>query len=322
MRRLFRVSLVSLLVVTSVLLTIAVAGAEIAGSSPATAIPLTGPVTGTLDPHQSRWYQFNGDGASPAGVTMDFTPTNNPSGASVYFNVDWTTPNGVANADWPGYFRVGQGTPSGLPVGQRYWFTGTSAATTYAIQVVNGSDLPIGYALALTGAAFPPPFLNPPAPGAPALTRPPPPTPVATVTPLPTASASSTTSTTTTPNTATDRSGLILDPRIIVEGPFSTVDLRVDSSSLTQVRVYRVRIRPPDSAVVDGVTPSESRNEDGVTWYTGQLVDQADPMTGYSVRFFGPANGAVVEVDWATATDKGSLVLTVSGAPNPAPPGQ
>jgi hypothetical protein len=45
-------------------------------------------------------------------------------------------------------------------------------------------------------------------------------------------------------------------------------------------------------------------------------------MTGYSARFYGPANGAVVEIDWATSNDKGALVVTITGAPNPAPVGQ
>ena len=45
-------------------------------------------------------------------------------------------------------------------------------------------------------------------------------------------------------------------------------------------------------------------------------------LTGYFVRFWGPANGAVVEVDWSTSTDKGVLMVTISGAPSPAPVGQ
>jgi hypothetical protein len=120
------------------------------------------------------------------------------------------------------------------------------------------------------------------------------------------------------PNSATDRSGLVLNPRITVDGPFSTVALRLDSASDSQVHIDRVIIRPPANAVVDGVSPVESRNEGGVAWYTNVLVDRADPLSGFWVRVFGPANGAFVEVDWSTASDKGVLMVTVAGAPVPS----
>jgi hypothetical protein len=282
--------------------------AAASGTSPASAIGLSGTLTGTLAPGQTRWYWFTGDGSSAAGVTMDYAPSTDPSDAGVLFNVDWTTASGVQNADWPGYYRIGQGTPSGLAQGRRYWFTGKSEPTTYAVEVVNGAGQPIQFAIALTGSAFPPPALDLNATST-APAAPPPAPPVA---PTPAAAPAGLAP-------ATDQSGLILTPTVTTGGPFSTINLRVDSSKLTQTRITRVQIRPPGGAVVDAVNPNQSVEENGVTWYSNTLVDQADPLFGYSVRVWGPANGAVLEVDWSTSNSSGALTTTVSGAPNPGP---
>jgi hypothetical protein len=297
----------------------AAAATPTAGSGPANAIALTGTLTGSLAPQQTRWYQFAGDGATTAAVTLQYSPALNAQLNNIGFNVDWTVPQGQQNVDWPGYYRVGQGGTYSLPIGQLYWVQSPSTKTSYWIELVNNSNQSIGYALGLTGSAFPPPFLNPPAPGAPVSTAPAAPTPAAT-TPAPTATPTAATTPVAT-NTATDRSGLILDPQVSISGPFSTVALRVDSNSPTLVQIYRVRIMPPNGAVVDGVTPSVSQDQNGVTWFLSYLVNNQTSLTGYSVRFFGPANGAQVEVDWSTASDKGALQVTISGAPNPAPPG-
>ena len=259
---------------------------------------------------------------------MDYQPSNNPLPANIYFNLDWTVASGQPNADWPGFFLVGQGTPSGLPPGRRYWYTSSTAMTTYDVKLVNDSDTAIGYALALTGATFPPPALNAPGPGAPTSATTPAPTPTAAPPvgsppppAVPPASAPPPVATPVALNTATDRSGLILDPRVLVTGPFSTVQLRLDSSSATQVHIDRVVITPPPNAVVDGVTPNEATSENGVAWYVGKLVDKDDPLVGYEVRFWGSANDAVVEADWSMVNDKGTLTVRISGAPPVGPIG-
>ena len=301
----------------------ATAGAA-SGTGPDSAISLASVGHGTLSPNQTAWYSFVGDGSSAAGVTLNFQPSSGVASGQVFFNVDWTQPVGNQGADWPGYYRIGQGTQSGLPAGTSYWFTAQTAKATYWVEVVNNSNEAIGYAIGATGATYPPPWLNPPAPGAVAASAASTaPAPVAS--PSPVANATTPAATPTPPpvtSTATDRSGLILNPTVSVSGPFSTVDVRVDSSSSSAATVYRLVVIPPPDAVVDGVTPSQTRLEQGITWYLDQSVDQADPLTNYSVRFFGPANGTVIEADWATSNDKGTLSVTINNAPNPAPPGQ
>src|SRR5262249_6675345 len=120
---------------------------------------------------------------------------------------------------------------------------------------------------------------------------PPTPTPAPVATPPPSTAPSPTPATTQVPaNTATDRSGLILDPQILIDGPFSTVLLHVGSSSASQVHIDRVVIAPPPGAVVDASVPEQSLIQNGVAWYTDTLVDKDDPLTGYFVRFWGSAN--------------------------------
>jgi hypothetical protein len=118
-------------------------------------------------------------------------------------------------------------------------------------------------------------------------------------------------------NCATDRSGLVLKPSVLVEGPFSTVQLRLEGTSRTAMHIDQVKIRPPDFAVVDGTTPSVSRNEDGAAWFPDVLVDSDVPLVGFEVRVWGPANGAVVEARWSTSSDKGILRVTIAAAPIP-----
>lgn len=287
------------------------------GSSPDMAIPITAVMNGTLPQHQTRWYSFAGDGSNPAAVTMQYQPASG-SNTGVLFNVDWTVASGQQNADWPGYYRIGQGTPSGLGLGKLYWYTGSTTKTTYDVELVNNTDLPVGYALALTGSTFPPPILNVPAPGstatgtAPSSTPVPTPAPVATATPVPATQV----------NAATDRSGLILAPQVTTEGPLSTVHVRIESSSPELINIGRLVVIPPNGAVVDAVTPFQTRLEQGITWYLNQLVNQNNPLSSYSVRFYGSADGTVVQADWSTSSGKGVLSLTIEGAPQPAPIGQ
>ncbi|HEX5415075.1 MAG TPA: hypothetical protein VFZ25_05370 [Chloroflexota bacterium] len=281
-----------------------------AGSGPPDAIAVVGAPTGSLAPGQTRWYSVTSDGSSPLGVVMEYNPPTFLNSSAVFFNVDWTTPVGNANADWPGYFRIGQGTESGLGDGHRYWFNSSPAATTYYFQLVNNSSQPVGYALARTGSAFPPPRLNPPAPGAQTIvTVPPTPTAIPTAGPAPVPA-----------NTATDRSGLVLAPKVVAEGPFSSVLVNVSSSSPQAVVVGQVLIRPPAGAVVDAVRPINSLNLGGVAWFTNTLVSQGSPMSGYETRFYGSANGTLVQINWSTSGDKGVLSVTIQGAPPPPAP--
>jgi hypothetical protein len=297
----------------------AAVGAEEPGASPTTALALSAASSGSLSPNQTRWYQFSGDGSSPIGVTMDFAPPNGPSVQNVYFNVESTIADGAANADWPGWYRLGQGTSSGLPLGRRYWFSGTSSKATYDVEVVNTSDQSISYGLGLTGSVFPPPYQSltgssapPPASALPVLP------PAATVPSVVSPPAVAPVTPASSPNSVTDRSGLTLIPQITVESAFSTIAMRLESGTSTQVHIDRVMIRPPQDAVVDGISPTVSQNENGVAWYANVLVNQDNPLTGYWVRVFGPANGAIVEVDWSTSSDKGALIATISGAPSPS----
>lgn len=280
------------------------------GSGPTNAIVLVGTPTGSLAPGQTRWYSLTSDGSSPIGVVMQFNPPTFVNSSAVFFNVDWNTKVGNRDVDWPGYYRIGQGTSSGLGDGYRYWFNSSPSATTYDVQVVNNSTQPVGYAIAQSGSAFPPPRLSPPGPGAQTVTTVPP-----TPTPVPTAGPSAVPA-----NTSTDRSGLAIAPKVIADGPYSTVLFNLDSTSPKAVVVSRVTIRPPNGAVVDGVRPSNSMVQDGVTWYANTLVSQGSPLTGYEVRFYGSANGAVIQIYWSTSGDKGVLSTTIQGAPPPPNP--
>lgn len=122
-----------------------------------------------------------------------------------------------------------------------------------------------------------------------------------------------------TANRATDRSGLVLEPQVVIDGPYSSVLARIDSTSRSAVRIGRVMIRPPTGAIVDGIRPIPARSEDGIAWYTEALVSAGSPLSGYEARFYGPADGAVVQVSWSTATDSGLLSVTITDAPTPKP---
>jgi hypothetical protein len=312
-----RIALVALALTLATSLVPSLAAADTLGSGPNAAPTISGTMVGTLTSPQTYWYQVAGDGSSPLGITMDYQATDGSHPSGVYFNVDWSTADGAPNADWPGLFRYGRSSNYNLPVETQYWTRSTSARTTYYVEVVDNSGFPITYALASTGGAFPPPSLSfTPSTGgtAPAPAATPPvasPAPSVPATPAPV----------TTTNTATDRSGLILDPTVTVSGVYSTINVHIDSSSTNAIPIYRIVVTPPDDAVVDAVVPSQTRPENGIAWYLSQLVSQGSPLSSYMVRIYGPANGTVVEADWATSNDKGALTVTITGAPNPAPVG-
>src|SRR5450759_423207 len=105
MRRIVRPSLwwsIVLAVLLSIAALPAAALADSAGTSPTNASIIQSPTNGSLGAGQTRWYQFAGDGASPAGVSLQYTPSTSPDDTSIYFNVNWTTAQGQNNADWPG----------------------------------------------------------------------------------------------------------------------------------------------------------------------------------------------------------------------------
>jgi hypothetical protein len=131
------------------------------GLSPTNAIPLTGIIRDELYPGGSEWYQATLTGSPPWSVTLDYDPANATGPAPVAMRVNWTN-GGMPFVDWPGYYRIGEGTPSGYGPGVLYWQSSDPSGRTYAIDVVNTSTKPVGFAIAVTSGD--PPFLNPPPP--------------------------------------------------------------------------------------------------------------------------------------------------------------
>ena len=141
-----------------------VATAEAPGSSPNTAIPIHGTMTGSLASNQVRWYQVNYPGGSQSiGLVLSYVPNDTPTNGTVALNVDWTTAQGTRNADWPDLYRIGQGTSDQLPPGTLFWFTGSGNAATYYVEVSNYAPEAIGYALAHSTSAGLPPIPSAPA---------------------------------------------------------------------------------------------------------------------------------------------------------------
>ena len=159
-----KIVLVMLIVLTLGLPT--TANASTPGSSPDVAIPISGTLTGTLPPDQTRWYQVNYPGGSQSvGLVLSYTPNDSSTIGTVNLNVNWSITQGSFNADWPGLYRIGQGTPNGLPPGTLFWFAGSGNAATYFVEVTNFSDETIGYALGYGTDSNRPPIPNPPPPG-------------------------------------------------------------------------------------------------------------------------------------------------------------
>lgn len=138
-------------------------GTGTVGQDPVNALAINGTVHNTLVPGQPVWYQVNGSGKAPLAVTVDTNPAN-VAGNAVQMHVDWQTPTGMQNADWPGFYRIGDGTSSGFGPGVLYWQTGDHTSNTYFVELLNTSSEPVNYAIALTGSQFPPPILDPSAP--------------------------------------------------------------------------------------------------------------------------------------------------------------
>jgi hypothetical protein len=135
------------------------------GHDPDNPLAINGIVRNTLAPGQATWFQTAYGGPAPLAVTVSYNPTNLSPASLFQMRVNWATPNGMPSTDWPGLFRVGEGTPSKLPPGVLYWATSEHTSAAYLIEVVNNSTVPVGYAIAVTGPQFPPPELNPAPPG-------------------------------------------------------------------------------------------------------------------------------------------------------------
>ncbi|HUX87849.1 MAG TPA: hypothetical protein VMW65_12680, partial [Chloroflexota bacterium] len=145
-----------------------VASADAPGSTPTAAIPVSGTMTGSLSPSQTRWYQVNYPGGSQSvGLVLSYDPNDSSTIGTVNLNVDWSNTQGTNNADWPGLYRIGQGTSNGLPAGILFWYAGPGNPVTYYVEVTNFSGETIGYALGYSTDANRPPIPNPPPPGAP-----------------------------------------------------------------------------------------------------------------------------------------------------------
>ena len=117
----------------------------------------------------------------------------------------------------------------------------------------------------------------------------------------------------------TDRSGLILDPRVTYSAPYTTVEIRVDSSNPNQIMLNHVEVIPPSGSSIFFWQPIKHANEDGgIGWYPNQGVISGVPLIGWLVTYAGPPNGAVVRADWSTSKDSGRLQLSTSGINVPA----
>jgi hypothetical protein len=134
------------------------------GHSPSTAFGVIGTMRSMLPPGVTVWYQVTSGAAPPLGVAVNYFPTNAAATGAIQMHVDWITASGKPDLDWPGYYRIGEGTSSGLAQGTLYWATSDHATGPYWIELVNNSTTPIGYAIALTGHQYPPPALSPPGP--------------------------------------------------------------------------------------------------------------------------------------------------------------
>ncbi|MCL4370924.1 MAG: hypothetical protein M1380_08475 [Chloroflexi bacterium] len=164
------------------------------GTGPGDAVPLVGTQSGTLATGADFWYTFFDSGtSSPLGVTLNYSPSD----------ID-TAPdkNPMVSFDVWDYEKVGldliltqigRGTISNQPMGVKYWAGGSNVARTYYVRVFNNAPATISYAIAFTGATFPPPTLQiaPSAPAAPVPAPVPPAPPAPPPAPLPTGTGTS-----------------------------------------------------------------------------------------------------------------------------------
>ena len=149
------------------------------------AIEIDGVMQGTLTPlTTSMWFTYWDPGSiGSVAFTLNFYPANSDTNDLVNIYV-WAPVKTFKG--WE-YVEVGKGTsPRGGIAGEKYWRGGEQKGTRYYVMVKNWSRDVIHFAVAQTGAAFPPPGLHVNVGGAPSAPAPVPtavPTPVPTVVP-------------------------------------------------------------------------------------------------------------------------------------------
>jgi hypothetical protein len=145
------------------------------------AIEIRGTMTGTLPPTGQVWYKFhNGGDRKPLGIVLKFEPYPGSPDNDVSFNV-WTKQR-QGSSQIMENVMLGTATESGLsamlPGGYKYWQGSTDVPRTYYLQVFNNHpSQAISFALAGTGAVFPPPTPELAAPRMGIMNAPPPGTP-------------------------------------------------------------------------------------------------------------------------------------------------
>jgi L-ascorbate metabolism protein UlaG (beta-lactamase superfamily) len=119
-------------------------------------VPLVGVQSGPLEAGGDIWFFIFGAPAIKAlGVTLNYFPAERASEPRVTFEV-WAYQNSITG---PVLSQIGQGTPSGQPLGVKYWRGAGGSGRVYFLRLINGSPYGIDYALAITGDAYPPPRL-------------------------------------------------------------------------------------------------------------------------------------------------------------------
>ncbi len=155
-----RVSIATIVVLTMSLMafwTFPAYGAGPGGAGPTDAAYLQGVQSGTLAPGEAGWFRLWDSGSGKAlGVTLNYTP------ATVADDPGMVTFGVFVYQKQCLDFRlvqVGEGTPSGLPRGVKYWRGTSNVPQNFYIQVVNGAPYGVDYAIAFTGGTYPPPAL-------------------------------------------------------------------------------------------------------------------------------------------------------------------
>jgi hypothetical protein len=131
-------------------------GAEAPGSSPDSAIELTGPLSYTIIPNGYAWFRFWLPGhLLEHGVVMFHNQATPSISWRVGFNV-WVYQNQVTGV--PQLIRLGDSTPlQESLLDTQYWRGYAPVDQNYYVRVFNNATVPIDYVLATTAQAYPPP---------------------------------------------------------------------------------------------------------------------------------------------------------------------
>ncbi len=150
--------LTALVIVTSLVLSPAGAGAA-GGTSLQDAIDITGVMQGTLTPSANEmWFTFYDPGdRGPVAFTVNYVGTTPEDDYKVIMNV-WAPVKTSAGME-PG--EIGKGTPpGGAGSGARYWRGSLGKASRYWVRLFSDIGGRVDFAIAQTGATFPPPGLH------------------------------------------------------------------------------------------------------------------------------------------------------------------